>query len=244
MTASVSTVWASRSSRRASRSAVASVRSTPSAADASGPSAADDLLHRHRVDPEMRVVTLVLVVVLLACLLGVLASLLVRVLHAVTELAHLDVVGGLEHGHAVGLGRLDGIGQRLLEIEAVGHHQVRVAELLDVLRRRLVVVGIDAVRHQHLDLGDVAEQIRHHRAEHRVGHHHRRQGSIRALRSGRAVVGRRAARGGQQRHRGEQGHHDTTTTTEHENLRPSGNGNDFQNSEKDSQPATQRDTTR
>jgi hypothetical protein len=86
------------------------------------------------------------------------------------ELQGVDRVDGGERGDAVLLGRLDRVGEALLEAGPVGDERVGVPHGGDLPGRRLELVGSGARGHDHLDVSLVADQVGDHVAQH-VGRH-------------------------------------------------------------------------
>ena len=79
------------------------------------------------------------------------------------------MVAGEEHRCPTGSCFIERPLDRFLEVEAVGDDEVGVRDGLDVLRRRVPIVRIDAVRHQYDDIGHLADDVGHDGTEHRVG---------------------------------------------------------------------------
>jgi hypothetical protein len=101
------------------------------------------------------------------------------------ELQGVDGVDRCERRDAVLLGRLDRVGEALLEPGAVGDQRVGVAHGGDLLGGRLELVGGGPRGHHHLDVGLVTDQVGDHVAQH-VGRHHHVGAAVR--RTGRTVV--------------------------------------------------------
>jgi len=87
------------------------------------------------------------------------------------ERKRLDRVGGGDHLHAVALRRIDRVHQARFEPEAVDDEGVRLPHGVRLLGRGGEVMGVDARRHDHLDLGLVADEVSHHITQDVRGHH-------------------------------------------------------------------------
>ena len=127
----------------------------------------DGAHHTRRIGPDVGVVAGVLVALLRGAFLLVIV--------VVVELEQLDVIGELEHRCTRRLDLLDDVDHPFFESSAVDDEQVGVLHRLGLLRRRCEVMRIGTDRHDHLDLGQVADRLGHDVAQDVGGDHDRRQ---------------------------------------------------------------------
>ena len=95
------------------------------------------------VVPVFLVVVVAFVVVVVPVLFAVA---MVVVPAAELEFDRVDVLSHLEHMHALGRDSFQGVGEALLETEAVRNHQIGCVHRLAVSQRRLVCVRVAALR--------------------------------------------------------------------------------------------------
>jgi hypothetical protein len=109
------------------------------------------------------------------------------------ELDRIELLGQRDDPDPLVLGSLERGEQALLELEAVGDHEVRLTQERGVGGARLVRVRVHAGRHQDLDPCVVADEGRRDVAEDRGGGHDER---LVAVRGGRVDIGHGIGIGG------------------------------------------------